>query len=162
MSSPGSPAKPLLGRKCLCVLVANESTGTLYLREHRRAPLVEYATLDNETARERLRELTSDKPGRSFDSHGHGRHAMADQQDAKEHAALRFAGEIVQTLESGRARGDVGDYVLIAAPRFLGLLRKAITRTALGGPALALSKDIAGQPAAAAERLLSENQARTT
>jgi len=157
MSSPGSPAKPLLGRKSLCVLVANESNGVLYLREHRRAPLVEYLALENATARERLRELTSDKPGRSFDSHGHGRHAMADQQDAKQQAALRFASELVQTLESGRARGDIGAYVLIAAPRFLGLLRKAIARTALGGPALTLSKDIAGQPAAAAERLLSEH-----
>jgi len=157
MSTPGSPAKPLLGRKCLGVLVANESTGILYLREHRRAPLVEYTTLDNETARERPRELASDKPGRSFDSHGHGRHAMADQQDAKEQAALRFASKLVQILESGRARGDIGEYILIAAPRFLGLLRKTIARTALGEPTLTLSKDIAGQPTAAAERLLSRN-----
>ena len=80
---------------------------------------------------------------------------MADRQNAKQQAAVRFAGELVRTLETGRTRGDVGDYILIAAPHFLGLLRKAIARTALGEPLLALSKDIAGQPAAAAEKLLS-------
>ena len=145
-----------LGQKCLCVLVANESSGIFYLREHRRAPLVKYLALGNETARERLRELTSDKPGRAFDSHGDGRHAMADRQNPREQAAIRFANELVQALKSAHARGDVGDYILIAAPHFLGLLRKSIARTALGEPLLALSKDIAGQPADAAEKLLSK------
>ncbi|MEO1244537.1 MAG: host attachment protein [Pseudomonadota bacterium] len=140
----------------MCVMVANESDGILYLRQDRRSPLVEYVTLRNEAADKSPGNLTSDKPGRSFDSHGQGRHHMQGPRSAKQQAALRFAARLVSELEDGKRRGDIGDYALIAAPGMLGLLRKEISRSFVGEPVFAADKDIAHQSKTAAERLLLE------
>ena len=75
-------------------------------------------------------DLTTDRPGRAFDSSGQGRHAMSSQVDPRQHEADVFAREVCETLELGRARGNFGRLIVLAPPDFLGRLRKTITSAA--------------------------------
>ena len=73
-------------------------------------------------------DLVSDKPGRSFDSGGQGRHAMGNKTDPKEQIAIRFAKELADYLEKNRQKKAYIKLFIIAAPHFLGLLRKELSK----------------------------------
>lgn len=69
------------------------------------------------------RDIASDRPGRSFDSAGEGRHAMEPPTDPKRHEKRVFAHEIAQILEDGRKRNAFDQLVIVAPPEALGDLR---------------------------------------
>ena len=105
------------------ILAANSGNATLFSADSPTAPLIELATFDNPDARAKQMDLVSDRPGRSFDSHGEGRHAMESKVEPKEQVQLRFAKLIADRLEQGRVDNAFGRLVLVVAPMFLGLLR---------------------------------------
>lgn len=113
------------------IVVAEQSQARFFLVDKVDEPLVELARLDHPIAHKREGELVSDRPGRSFNSVGAGRHAMDPEVEHKEQEAMRFAGEIVDRLEKARGRGDVDEITLVAGPQFLGLLRQKMS-AALG------------------------------
>ena len=65
-------------------------------------PLSEIDALVHPEGRLHPREITSDLPGRAFDSGGEGRHAMESEFDPKRQEQVRFADEIATYLESAR------------------------------------------------------------
>ena len=67
------------------------------------------------------REIASDRPGRTFDSGGQGRHAMEPPTDPARYAQQEFARDIVRLLDEKRQQFD--RLVVVAPPRFLGDLR---------------------------------------
>lgn len=105
------------------ILVANSGNATLFTADSPTAPLAELATFANREARVKQMDLVSDRPGRSFDSHGEGRHAMEVEVDPKKQEQIRFARMIADRLEQGRVKNAFGRLVLVVAPMFLGLLR---------------------------------------
>lgn len=105
------------------ILIANSGNATLFTADSPTASLSELMTFDNPDARVKQLELSSDRPGRSFDSHGEGRHAMATEVEPKEQEQIRFAKLIVDRLEQGRVENAFERLVVVAAPAFLGLLR---------------------------------------
>lgn len=105
------------------ILAANSGNATLFSADSPTAPLTELATFDNPDARAKQMDLVSDRPGRSFDSHGEGRHAMEVEVDPKKQEQIRFAKLIADRLEQGRVGNAFGRLVLVVAPMFLGLLR---------------------------------------
>lgn len=105
------------------ILAANSGNATLFTADSPTAPLTEFATFDNREARAKQMDLVSDRPGRSFDSHGEGRHAMEVEVDPKKQEQIRFARLIADRLEQGRVENAFGRLVLVVAPMFLGLLR---------------------------------------
>lgn len=105
------------------ILAANSGNATLFTADSPTAPLTELATFDNREARAKQMDLVSDRPGRSFDSHGEGRHAMEVEVDPKKQEQIRFARLIADRLEQGRVENAFGRLVLVVAPMFLGLLR---------------------------------------
>lgn len=105
------------------VLAANSGNATLYAADSPTAPLTELETFDNPGARAKQMDLTSDRPGRSFDSHGEGRHAMETDVEPKEQEQIRFAKLIADRLEQGRVDNDFERLVVVATPAFLGQLR---------------------------------------
>ncbi|WP_293005169.1 host attachment protein [Nitrosomonas sp.] len=105
------------------ILIANSGNATLFTADSPTASLTELMTFDNPDARVKQMELSSDRPGRSFDSHGEGRHAMATEVEPKEQEQIRFAKLIVDRLEQGRVENAFERLVVVAAPAFLGLLR---------------------------------------
>lgn len=72
------------------------------------------------------REIASDRPGRTFDSAGEGRHAKEIPTDPKRYEKQRFASEIVEKLDDARKRNEFEDLILVSPPQFLGDLRSAI------------------------------------
>ncbi len=75
---------------------------------------------------------------------GHGERGHQVRESARGHAAAMFANDLADRLRSGRNANQYEELVLIAAPRFLGLLRDALdsaTTTKVRGT---LDKDYAG------------------
>lgn len=108
------------------VLAANGGTAKIFAAESPVAPLEEVATLENPEAHAKQMDLTSDRPGRSFDSAGEGRHAMSPRVEPKEQEQIRFAKSVAERLERGRVGHAFERLVLVAAPAFLGHLRKSL------------------------------------
>ena len=109
------------------VIVADEYQSTIYAREKKHSPLQEVTSLVNESAREKTADLISDRGGRSFDSHGQGRHTLASEKsDPKTRLATVFAKEIAERISKAKQDAEFEKLVVIAAPRFLGVLRPAL------------------------------------
>ncbi len=139
------------------IVVADESSAVVFARDTKRAPLRELFTLENETARKRMGELISDRGGRSFDSHGQGRHTMAkEKSDPKKHAATLFAKQIAERIGKAVHNGSCRGFALIAPPRFLGVLRDAVSIAAKIEPFATVDKEVVGRDASVIERLLAE------
>ena len=105
------------------VVVADTSRARIFSVENAFSPLVEIQTLDHPEARLHTGDLISDRPGRDR-SAGPRSHDVGHIDEAKHDEAVRFASQVCATLESGRAQGHFNKLHVIAAPSFLGLLRK--------------------------------------
>ena len=96
---------------------------------------------DSDAARQE-KTFASDRPGRAFDSHGSGRHAMAASESGRKHEVRSFARQLADYLNSAVAAGDFEHIVLIAAPAFLGYLRTELSQVAKRAVVLAEPKDL--------------------
>ena len=112
------------------VLVADASRAQFFTLDGESAKLVECATLINNVGRSSEQELGADRQGRSFDSQGSGRHAMEARTSAKDHAMQGFAQEVADELPRQLTNAGLRNLILIAAPRFLGVLRKSLNEEA--------------------------------
>ncbi|MGD2111970.1 MAG: host attachment protein [Gammaproteobacteria bacterium] len=108
------------------IVVADQGRARFFTTASPRGALMEVATLDHAEARERTQELRSDRPGRSFDSAGDGRHAMSSPVDPKKQEAIRFAKQIAEYLQQAYNDGRCDELLLVAGPEFLGLLREQL------------------------------------
>ena len=113
--------------KCkVWVVVADASRARLYRAETPRGPLVELADAVHSAARLQDHELLSDRAGRAVDTQGHHRHGMEATTDPHDQEAQRFAHELAERLHVHHNAHDFDGLVLVAPPRFLGLLRGAL------------------------------------
>jgi protein required for attachment to host cells len=141
--------------KTYWVVVADESRAIFYTRDTRRAPLLEFFALDNEAGRKKAGEILADRGGRSFDSVGAGRHTVAvEKADPKKHAATAFARQVAERIGKVTHDGSCRGYALIAAPRFLGMLRDAVSRRCKFEPFKTIDKDVVGQDTAVLQKLV--------
>ena len=139
------------------VVAANESQAIFYWRDMKRAPLHQFLTVENEAGRMKTGELLADRGGRSFDSYGTGRHTMAiEKTDPKKQVATVFARQIAQRLGKATHDGSCRGFALIAAPRFLGLLRDEVSRKCKIDPSKTIDKDVVGQDADVLQKLIDE------
>lgn len=137
------------------VVVADEYRAILYARDTRTGPLRKLRTLTNETARMKTGDLISDRGGRSFDSHGQGRHTMGGERDSpQQHSARSFARDIADIIAAESHKGLCRGYAVVAAPRFLGLLRQEFATAVRDAPYATVDKDVVGKDAAVIEKLL--------
>lgn len=141
--------------KTYWIVVADESRASIYTRHAKRAPLIEFLSLENEASRKKTGDILSDRGGRSFDSFGSGRHTMAiEKADPKKHAATAFAKQIAERIGKVTHDGSCRGYALIAAPRFLGLLREAVSRRCNVEPFKTVDKDVVDQDTTVLQRLI--------
>lgn len=108
------------------VLVANSSIGRIFNAPTPLGALEEIESFSHTASRAPDRDLSADRPGRTFDSMGAGRHAKEATISPKDEEAVRFAEQLAARLDEARAKGDVDALLLVAAPRFLGLLRQQL------------------------------------
>ncbi len=109
------------------VVVAESARARFFTREEPAGALREVDDMTHPASRQHEQTLTADLPGRSYDSMGKGRHAMAESTDPKHHEAQVFSQQIAARLEAERAAGELDALLLLAPPEFLGLLREALT-----------------------------------
>jgi len=108
------------------ILVAHRSGAQIYEKRGKKLELLK--EIAHAEGRLQDKDLGTDKPGRSFDRVGKGRHAMGrEQQRAAEHEAMRFIRQLAGLLEDGRVHNRFSKLVLVAEPRFLGEMRAALT-----------------------------------
>lgn len=100
--------------------------------------------LDHPEGRLKNREIKSDKPGRSYESHGGAHHAYDKEREPVMHVAEQFAKQISGLLDEGRNRQAYGRLVLVAEPRFLGNLRSALSRETASLVSATIDKDLGG------------------
>ena len=147
-----------ISEKFYWVVVADESKAIVYSRITRSGPLREVFSLTNEAARMKTEELISESGGRSYDSKGKGRHTMTSEKaDPKQHAASIFAKQIAERIGRVMHDGSCRGFALIAAPRFLGVLREAVTVATPAEPYATVDKEVVGQDTTVIEKLLASD-----
>lgn len=107
----------------ILVVVADAGRARFFSAESATATLVEDEDRLHPEGRLHVSDMASDEPGRTFDSHGEGQHAMGNKVDPKRQEAIRFAKELCEDLEARRNKGKVEGLYLVAPPQFLGELR---------------------------------------
>ena len=144
-----------MASKYYLVVVADEANAVFYTREKVYSPLREWRSLSNDEARMKVGELLADRGGRSFDSHGEGRHTLAREKSGpKEQAATEFARQVAEIVSDAMRSGECLGFALIAAPRFLGKLRSEIGTLVKAEPYATIDKEVVGRDEAVIEKLL--------
>ena len=92
------------------------------------------------------RALLTDRPGRTFDRKGSGRHAMTTETSAKEEAATRFAKTLARVLDKGRTNHLYESLVLVAEPGFLGTLHANLSAQTAKKVIDTIPKDLTTRP----------------
>jgi len=123
------------------VVSANGARAHIYATGSQTAPLVEVSSLVHPEVRVKERELTTDRPGRTFDSLGAGRHAKSSEVGPKRTEEIRFAHEVVEKLEQGRVGHAFEKLVVVAGPAFLGHLRDSMSAPLASAVSLEIDKD---------------------
>lgn len=90
------------------------------------------------------KDIGADKPGRSIDSHGPGRHSLSSEQEPTAHVTEQFAKQLSAMLDNGRNQQQYGKLVLVAEPRFLGSLRAALSIPTAALVTATVGKDLGG------------------
>ena len=96
---------------------------------------------ENPAGRARVSDLVSDRPGRVRQSSTGATPSMAAQHDAAEVESDRFAHDLGRHLEQGFDAHDFERVVLVAPPRFLGVLRQKLSDPVARAVRLSLDKD---------------------
>ena len=115
--------------KSIWIVVAESARARIFSMSGVKGKLQEVADLSHPESRLHARELSSDLPGRTFDSHGEGRHGMEQATDPKEQEARTFAVEIARHVNQGHHDGSFDSLILVAPPKFLGRLRPELSKT---------------------------------
>ena len=105
------------------VAVADSSRARIFEAETPASSLKEIQTFAHPEARLHEGDLTTDRSGRDTNSSA-GSHGFGTENQAKEEEAQRFASMVCSNLETACKQGNFKKLYIIAAPAFLGLMRK--------------------------------------
>lgn len=92
------------------------------------------------------REINADRPGRTFDSGGEGRHAYEPPSDPHRKEKADFIRGIADILEDGANKNAYERLILIAPPQALGDLRGSLSKRVSGKVANEVAKDLVATP----------------
>jgi protein required for attachment to host cells len=128
------------------VLVADAARARLFQVEQPQQTLS--VALDQELIGSHLRsrEIASDRPGRTFDSGGEGRHAKEPPTDPARYAQEAFARDVVRLLDEKRESRAFERLIVVAPPQFLGDLRAAMPQQLQASVAAEVAKDLSKLP----------------
>jgi protein required for attachment to host cells len=139
------------------VVVADQSEARFYDAEHRDSGLRAAGGLTDPQAHLHDRDFKSDRPGRVFDhapTPGGRRgatahHATGGERRPRKHEAERFARTIATQIQSAYRQNEFDRLILMAAPGFLGLLRRALPASVGTIVAAEVGKDLVHETATA-------------
>lgn len=102
------------------------------------------------------REINADRPGRTHDSAGAGRHAMEPPSDPKEERKRVFLDTIAHGINAAAVAGEYDRLVVIAPPKALGELRAKLNDHAQKRIHAEMAKDLTNTPVADLPKQLEE------
>jgi len=91
-------------------------------------------------------EILADKPGRTFDSVGAGRHAKENPTDPHRHLKRNFASKVVGELRRAMLANRFDRLILVAPPAFLGDLREELPKNLKDKVADEITSDLTNTP----------------
>lgn len=109
------------------ILVANRVRARLLAYDERERRMSEIRDFLNPDGRAPAGTRGENRPPRTMDRMGPGRHAIEPHTEPATKHAERFARELASVLEDGRVHNEYQRVVLIATPRFLGHLRQCMS-----------------------------------
>ncbi|NOR51518.1 MAG: host attachment protein, partial [Gammaproteobacteria bacterium] len=98
-------------------------------------------------AQQHEQKLTSDLPGRQAGGSTGSHHSVGGKTDPKEYEAIEFARDLSRQLEAAHNSQKFRQLIVVAAPAFLGHLRKEMSSNISKVVTLELDKDIVEQDA---------------
>ena len=110
------------------VVVADSSKARFLKADTTDQPLQDERDFIHSESRLREQDLVADGSGSSSDSGGYGQHSMGHEKSGHEQQSKIFARELSDEIEKIRQGGEVRRIYLVAAPRFLGILRASLNR----------------------------------
>jgi len=113
--------------KHMMIVVADSSRARIFTVDTAHSPLNEIETFVHPEGRMHEQDMVSDLPGKDAGKGGAGDHAFQEKIEPKEHEMIAFAKRIADYLESARKANQLKKLVIIAAPEFLGELRKHLS-----------------------------------
>ncbi|MDH3236731.1 MAG: host attachment protein [Alphaproteobacteria bacterium] len=109
--------------KATWVVVADAAGARIFALNGPRQSISLKAVRDLSADIKPSRKIASDRPGRTHDRLGPGRHAEEPPTDPKRHAKFSFAREIAHILDDERRKNAFAKLHVVAPPQFLGDLR---------------------------------------
>jgi len=109
------------------IVVADSSRARIFTVDTAHSPLNEIETIVHPEGRMHEQDMVSDSPGKAAGKGGGGDHAFQEKIEPKEQELITFAIRIADYLESARKANQLKKLVIIAAPEFLGELRKHLS-----------------------------------
>ena len=110
----------------LWVVVADQSRARIFTVTDPHGELLDIGELEHPEAREKEQAMTTDRPGRAFDSKGQGRHAMGPEDVTVKQGTIRFVKQVVDHMQAAHNEGRCNRVLLVAGPTLLGLLRDSL------------------------------------
>lgn len=129
-------------------VVAHRAGARIFEQQGRETPTLR-EDIPHPTGRLKTGEQDTDRPGVTQESVRPGVHALSTEQSAHDRDAQDFARVLADKLDKARTQQQLGGVVLVAEPRFLGLLRQAINRETTKLVRGTVPKDLAAEPTAA-------------
>jgi protein required for attachment to host cells len=124
------------------IVAADESRARVLQVARPERRLEEIESMLNPEGRLPDREMQSDAEPRFSGRAGGGPASDRETQGAGEHSAQTFAREVGRYLEKARVEHRFDELVLVAPPKFLGALRKALDKEVEKLVARELPKDL--------------------
>lgn len=140
----------------LWVLVADASRARIVRNFAPSQKLVEDTELVVRSEHRRLKEIMTDKPGRSFAPVGSRRSSMEYRSNPVREDEKSFARTIVDMLNIHRLAGDFDQLAIYAAPRMLGDLHRILPASLRRVTIAEVPKDLTKLPALELHEAISE------
>jgi protein required for attachment to host cells len=114
------------------VVIANSAHARFLLNDGQGHGLVELRDLDLKQDHLATQELVTDRPGRSFNSNGSGKHAVDTASDQKRLEEKKFAGKVVALLATKFRENSFDRLILVSGPTMLGDIREKLLNDVSG------------------------------
>ncbi len=135
------------------ILVAESASARLLVRAAPRGDVREIERFDHPDSRKKGHELETDRSGGVDQSHGHALSDSREKGAGQRIEADTFARRLADHLETARGRDEFEQLVLIADPRFLGMLREHLDDATLDRVITSIDKNLVKE---SAERIKDE------
>lgn len=124
------------------VLVADSSRARIFTAEKSNKVLTEIESISHSEGRLHVHDVTSDLPGRHVGNIGTGSDTYQAATEPKEQEMIDFAKHLDQHIEQMINQHKITKLSIIAAPHFLGVLRKNLSSQAEKMLSFELNKDL--------------------